>query len=85
MGGVCLWKKRTVCLSFSSSPSELQTDGETFQDDRGDEGDADADDGHDADDHEGDEGGEGAGVRCRFPFTNLLSIIINDHRLNFAC
>ena len=44
MGGVCLWKKRTVCLSFSSSLSELQTDGETFQDDRGDEGDADADD-----------------------------------------
>ena len=63
MGGVCLWKKRTVCLSFSSSLSELQTDGETFQDDRGDEGDADA-----ADNHEGDEGGEGAGVRCKFPF-----------------
>ena len=68
--------------AFQAARLNFRQTGKTFQDDRGDESDADADGRHDADDYEG---GEGAVVRSKYPFTNLFPIIINDHRLNFAC
>ena len=60
--------------AFQAARLNFRQTGKTFQDDRGDES--------DADDYEG---GGGAAVRSKYPFTNLFPIIINDHRLNFAC